>query len=103
MIDTLRDESNEMWDEHNSLQFVGDNDSPASSVITREVMVQIIARIEARLPGRIRGLFVSQSENAIVLGGSCSTYYSKQIAQHTAMGVLEYERLINNIKVLPPK
>ena len=26
-------------------------------------------------------------------------YYSKQMAQHVAMGVLEYERLINNIDV----
>ena len=64
---------------------------------------QILHRIETRLPGRIRQLAVYAAENAIVLSGHCSTYYTKQIAQHAAMGALEYERLINNIDVDPPK
>ncbi|MCA9229778.1 MAG: hypothetical protein KDA57_03945 [Planctomycetales bacterium] len=63
----------------------------------------ILQRIESRLPCRIRDLKVYVSENAVVLEGLCSTYYSKQIAQHAAMGVLEYERLINNIEVRPAK
>lgn len=64
---------------------------------------RILQRIESRLPGRIRQLSVCAAENAIVLSGRCSTYYTKQVAQHTAMGVLEYERLINNIDVFAPK
>ena len=56
-------------------------------------------RIEMRLPGRIHNLRVLVTENAVLLSGYCSTFYSKQLAQHAAMGVLEYERLINNIDV----
>ena len=67
------------------------------------LILRILHRIESRLPGRIRELSVYAAENAIVLSGQCSTYYTKQVAQHTAMGVLEYERLVNNIDVYSPK
>ena len=63
----------------------------------------ILQRIESRLPCRIRNLRVIVSENVVVLEGQCSTYYTKQIAQHTAMGVLEYERLTNHIEVYSAK
>ena len=69
----------------------------------RRLLVRILQRIESRLPGRIRQLSVYVAENAIVLSGCCSTYHTKQVAQHTAMGVLEYERLINNIDVCSPR
>jgi len=59
----------------------------------------ILSRIESRLPGRIRHLTVYTTENAVVLTGQCCTFYTKQLAQHIAMGVLEYEQLINNIDV----
>ncbi len=64
-----------------------------------QLAIRILKRIQARLPGRIRRLTVYVTENAVVLAGQCSTYYTKQLAQHVAMGVLEYERLINNIDV----
>ncbi|MGI9429977.1 MAG: BON domain-containing protein [Bythopirellula sp.] len=64
-----------------------------------ELAERIITRIESRLPNRIRHLTVYTTDNAVVLTGECSTFYTKQIAQHTAMGVLDYERLINNIDV----
>ncbi len=67
-----------------------------------QLIRRILHRIESRLPGRVRQLAVHASENAIVLSGFCSTYYTKQVAQHAAMGALEYERLINNIDVQPP-
>ncbi len=81
----------------------------ATAVLTeieldRQQLIQrILGRIESRLPGRIRQLAVCGAENAIVLSGRCSTYYTKQVAQHTAMGVMEYDRLINNIDVVTPK
>jgi len=37
-----------------------------------------------------------------VLEGECSTYYSKQLAQHAALGVLEDEPLENTIVVVVP-
>ena len=69
----------------------------------RRLAGRILQRIETRLPGRIRELSVYTTENSIVLSGRCSTYYTKQVAQHTAMGVMEYDRLINNIDVCSPK
>jgi len=69
------------------------------SVNRAHLIRRILQRIEARLPGRIRELSVTTTDNGVVLSGLCSTYYTKQIAQHAAMGALEYERLINNIDV----
>jgi uncharacterized protein YgbK (DUF1537 family) len=68
-----------------------------------ELAAHIVTRIELRLPGRIRHLTVFTTENAVVLSGECSTFYTKQVAQHAAMGVLEYEQLINNIDVRSTK
>ncbi len=73
------------------------------SVSRAHLVGRILQRIEARLPGRIRELSVTTTEKGIVLSGLCSTYYTKQIAQHAAMGALEYERLINNINVCTAK
>ena len=56
-------------------------------------------RIEIRLAGRIHDLDVKLSGNEVVLRGRCATFYSKQLAQHAAMGVIEQERLINAITV----
>jgi uncharacterized protein YgbK (DUF1537 family) len=56
-------------------------------------------RIEARLPGRIRNLVVRSFEGLVILGGQCSTFYTKQLAQHAAMGVLNEELLDNAIEV----
>ena len=56
-------------------------------------------RIEARLPGRVRNLAVQIGADFVVLEGECSTYYTKQLAQHAALGVLEDEHLENAIVV----
>jgi hypothetical protein len=37
--------------------------------------------------------------NTIVLEGKCATYYTKQLAQHAALGVLDDEQLENAIVV----
>jgi hypothetical protein len=103
MIDSVRRKSRSMV---GSPEFPGDlaNFSAGEMEVHRKRLIsRILRRIESRLPGRIRELSVYAAENAIVLSGHCSTYYTKQVAQHTAMGVLEYERLINNIDVFAPK
>lgn len=75
----------------------------ASSPITdnEELATRILTRIESRLPRRIRQLTVYASEHSVIIDGQCNTYYTKQMAQHAAMGVLNYERLINRIDVCP--
>ena len=86
--------------------FVDYDDDPADTASLhqhyRQLARLILDRIRNRLPGRIRRLGVQVNGNAIVLVGQCSTYYSKQMAQHVAMGVLNYERLVNNIRVSAP-
>jgi hypothetical protein len=56
-------------------------------------------RIETRLPGRIRNLAVRTQVDTVVLEGQCATFYTKQLAQHAALGVLEDEHLENAIEV----
>jgi hypothetical protein len=60
-------------------------------------------RIEQRLQGRVRNLSVRAYGDLVILEGECSTFYSKQLAQHAAMGVLEDEHLENAIVVSVPK
>jgi hypothetical protein len=65
----------------------------------RQLAIAIRQRIETRLAGRIRDLSVRIKGEIIVLEGSCATYYTKQLAQHAAFGVLEDEQLENAIVV----
>jgi hypothetical protein len=66
-----------------------------------EIAVQ--KRIQIRLAGRVRNLVVRSRGDVIVLEGECNTYYSKQLAQHAAMGILEDEHLENAIVVALPR
>jgi hypothetical protein len=67
-----------------------------------DLAIAIRQRIESRLHGRVRNLVVRVLDDTVVLEGQCSTYYTKQIAQHTALGVLENEHLENAIAVCVP-
>lgn len=59
-------------------------------------------RILSRLGQRVRNLGVSVDHGVIHLTGECSTYYSKQLAQHAVLGVVEDETLKNEIDVMVP-
>jgi hypothetical protein len=69
----------------------------------RQLAITIRQRIESRLGRRVRELFVRIKGDTIVLEGKCSTYYTKQLAQHAALGVLEDEHLENAILVEVPR
>jgi hypothetical protein len=69
----------------------------------RQLAIAIRQRIESRLPGRIRALSVRILERTVVLEGQCATYYTKQLAQHAALGILEDEKLENAIEVSVPR
>jgi hypothetical protein len=69
----------------------------------RQLAIAIRQRIESRLVGRIRELSVRIKGDTVVLEGKCSTYYSKQLAQHAALGALEDEHLENAISVEVPR
>jgi osmotically-inducible protein OsmY len=65
----------------------------------RALELAIQQRIESRLLGRVRNLLVRVFDGAVVLEGECATYYTKQLAQHTAMGILDDHHLENSIVV----
>jgi hypothetical protein len=69
----------------------------------RQLAIAIRQRIESRLPGRVRELSVRILERTVVLEGQCATYYTKQLAQHAALGILEDEQLENAIEVCVPQ
>jgi hypothetical protein len=82
----------------------GDSIKPdARNERRRELAIAIRQRIESRLHGRVRNLAVRILGDTVVLEGQCSTYYTKQLAQHTALGVLEHEHLDNEIEVCVPR
>jgi hypothetical protein len=64
-----------------------------------QLAAAITQRIESRLPGRVRNLHVRITNESVVIEGLCATYYTKQLAQHAALGVLEDEHLENAIVV----
>ncbi|QEG37119.1 hypothetical protein [Bythopirellula goksoeyrii] len=74
-----------------------------TGLVGEEVAHLVREQLESQLPGRIRQLKVSSAENSIVLTGACSSYYTKQLAQHVAMEVLSCERLVNELAVLKAK
>jgi len=73
--------------------------SEATSDRNRQLAIAIMQRIESRLPGRVRNLVVRISADTVALEGQCATYYTKQLAQHAALGILEDEHLENSIIV----
>jgi osmotically-inducible protein OsmY len=78
---------------------VGSKQASARGVSQEALENAIRRRIEARLCGRVRNLNVRVLADLVILEGQCATYYTKQIAQHAAMGILEDEQLENAIIV----
>ena len=70
---------------------------------TLEEAEELAASIEQavqRETGRgVADLMVEVSPQGILLRGRCSTYYTKQLAQHAAMNTPGGDRLINSIEV----
>jgi osmotically-inducible protein OsmY len=74
-----------------------------AEIASEEIVRRVRDELEAQLPGRIRQLRVTATEKFVILSGSCSSYHTKQLAQHAAMELLNSERLINDIAVVVPK
>lgn len=65
-----------------------------------KLIAGIVQRIETRLPGRVRNLSVRIQADVVVLEGSCATYYTKQLAQHAALGIMEENEHLENAIVV---
>jgi osmotically-inducible protein OsmY len=50
--------------------------------------------------GAIRDLHVEVHRGGVLLTGHCTTYYTKQMAQHAAMAVSTVGQLTNDIEVV---
>ncbi len=70
----------------------GQPPSPALGEIIR-------GRIRRRIGDRVHELDVAVDDASVVLRGRCATFYTKQLAQHAALGVLNHEQLDNQIVV----
>ena len=70
---------------------------------TLEEAEELAASIERAVQyetGRgVADLTVEVGPQGVLLKGRCDTYYTKQLAQHAAMGVPGGDRLINSIEV----
>jgi hypothetical protein len=65
-----------------------------------EELATSIEQAVQRETGRgVADLTVEVSPQGILLRGRCTTYYTKQLAQHAAMNVRGGDRLINSIEV----
>ena len=65
-----------------------------------EELATSIEQAVQRETGRgVANLTVEVSPEGILLKGRCTTYYTKQLAQHAAMSMPGGERLINSIEV----
>jgi osmotically-inducible protein OsmY len=55
--------------------------------------------VQQETAGSISNLAVDVRDDGVILHGSCSSYYQKQLAQHAAMAVPGGLKLINAIEV----
>lgn len=73
--------------------------SPASESASAGLAKRIEQAIRRGSAGRIHKLRVDVQHGKIVLTGFCSTFYAKQLAQHSAMPLVDGRRIENQIEV----
>ena len=56
-------------------------------------------RIHSRTHGRVWNLHVEFNGQVLVLRGRTATYYTKQLAQHGALEILNGQPVVNDIEV----
>lgn len=76
--------------------------APGVDAPTKTLAERIHDRIARRLAGRVRRLRVTTEEGVVRILGECSTFYTKQLAQHAASGAVEDEVIENRIEVRTP-
>ena len=74
--------------------------SPARADLSAEQVRTSIERAVSReTGGKVRNLRVEVNRAGILLSGRCTTYYTKQKAQHAAMALSGSDPLTNEIEV----
>ncbi|MBX3442434.1 MAG: BON domain-containing protein [Planctomyces sp.] len=70
------------------------------SVVDTSVVARIERIVRCRTGGRIRDLRVDVQGDDVILTGSASTYYAKQLATHAVLDEVPGGQLTNSIEVL---
>ncbi|OYW25179.1 MAG: hypothetical protein B7Z55_00040 [Planctomycetales bacterium 12-60-4] len=70
-----------------------------SDALTEPSVEQLEALVQRRLRGPVRNLRLLVGDQGLILQGQSSTYYAKQLAQHTAMEITGLAILANEIEV----
>jgi len=76
------------------------NPLPETLAEAERLVASIERAVSRETCGGVRNLRVELSHEGILLTGRCSSYYTKQKAQHAAMGVSGSEELTNCIEVV---
>ncbi|MDZ7617895.1 MAG: BON domain-containing protein [Patescibacteria group bacterium] len=81
--------------------YCGDDTHPLPETLAEaELLVASIERAVHEETGRaVRDLSVKVSEEGVLLRGRCSSYYTKQLAQHAAMATPGGDAVTNEIEV----
>lgn len=72
---------------------------PVDDLSEERVLVRVEQAVRRELGRRIRELKVELCAEGVRITGRCTTYYSKQLAQHAAMTAARGATLINDIVV----
>ena len=64
-----------------------------------ELAASIERAVQRETAHGVRNLAVEVSRRGVLLRGRCSSYYTKQLAQHAAMSLPGGDRLLNCIEV----
>ena len=76
---------------------VGRRPPPPEPSSEADVLATAIERaVQRETGGAVRSLRVEIQRHGVVLNGRCSTYYTKQKAQHAAMGFCGSARQLTN-------
>jgi osmotically-inducible protein OsmY len=94
----------DQWSYGGSFALEGGELDPNPIPETLDEAERLVASIERAVSretcGGVRNLRVELSHEGILLTGRCGSYYTKQKAQHAAMGVSGAEELTNCIEVV---
>ncbi len=70
-----------------------------SPTALQDLTSSIKHRIHSRTYGRVWNLHVELTGQQVVLRGKTSTYYTKQLAQHGALEIINGQPIVNAIEV----
>ena len=66
---------------------------------TPEMLGNLEQHVQRQLNGRVRAFRLSMRDDGLILEGHTKTYYTKQLAQHAVMRVIDLPIRANDIEV----